>query len=107
MSASNISPSTLQSFNNELIKSLDQLREQREKNYQALRQDYDAEAKIKGEIEKFQKKRLEIERRIKQKESLEKGYKTLIEETEGAYRKIVESSQTLLEILKQETDKIN
>jgi sjoegren syndrome nuclear autoantigen 1 len=102
-----ISPSTLQSFNNELIKSLDNLREQREKNILALRQDQDTEAKLKTDMDKLQKKRNEVAKRIQQKECLETGYKTLIDETEAAYRKIVDSSQTLLEILKQETEKIN
>eukprot|EP00913_Durusdinium_trenchii_P014043 g13184.t1 len=104
---------TLQNYNNELVKSIEDLREKREElNRQILKEEED-KAKIQKEHEVWELLLSELsiltDRLQKVNESLVRKtqarneYDKTIQETEAAYMKILESSQTLLHVLKRET----
>eukprot|EP00466_Bigelowiella_natans_P003094 jgi/Bigna1/36200/e_gw1.13.191.1 len=73
---------TLQNYNNELVKCLEDLREKRET--------------LNKELQR-------INERLAKKTSARNDFDMTIQETEGAYMKILESSQTLLHVLKRES----
>ncbi|KAJ3329784.1 hypothetical protein HDU93_000785 [Gonapodya sp. JEL0774] len=124
--------SALQSFNNELAKSIDQLREQRETLLRLIHSDDLAQSSLEDEIEKLKLKLSTLERRkAARKEALVEAEK-LLGEAEGAYMKvcvrvhfylpfvtmlirddvllclkIVSSSQILLEAVKSGTGKVD
>lgn len=96
------SGASLQNYNTELIKMLETIKENREE----VQCEIDAEENEKRQIEE-QMKLLSI--RLQEiNDSLAKKYNTrnefdkTIAETENAFMKILESSQTLLHVLKKE-----
>lgn len=99
--------STLQNYNNELVKCLEDLREKRE----ALNKQILAEEKRKAEVQKKLHKLTEqlhrVNESLAQKTQARNDYDNTIQETEAAYMKILESSQTLLHVLKRETVTLN
>jgi Sjoegren syndrome nuclear autoantigen 1 len=103
-----ISPSTLQTFNNELVKGLENLRD---KHYILSNQIQEKETQkdeLQDQITNLQAKLDDIKADLEQKYNLKQEYEHLILETETAYLKIVESSQALLEILhKQSTSLVH
>lgn len=105
------------SFNNELVKCIEDLRDKREElNRTIIKvrgashipsscniQEEEDKAKIQREIsiltEKLQKMNEGLSRKIQARNEYDKT----IQETEAAYMKILESSQTLLHVLKRES----
>ncbi|RHY93596.1 hypothetical protein DYB37_002387 [Aphanomyces astaci] len=90
---------TLQNYNNELVKCIEDLREKREEVNRSILKEEEEKAKIQ--------KVMELERLINEtlarKSQARNEYDRTIQETEAAYMKILESSQTLLHVLKRET----
>lgn len=101
------SGATLQNYNTELIKMLETIKENRDE----VQIEIDAEESEKKHIEE-QMKALTI-RLGELNDSLGKKYNTrnefdkTISETENAFMKILESSQTLLHVLKKEGASLN
>merc|ERR1712129_273499 len=94
---------TLQNYNNELVKSIEDLREKREEmNRQILREEED-KTKIQRELSLPTDKLSKINESLVRKTQARSEYDKTIQETEAAYMKILESSQTLLHVLKRET----
>ncbi|CAE7935705.1 DIP13 [Symbiodinium necroappetens] len=103
---------TLQNYNNELVKSIEDLREKREElNRQILKEEED-KAKIQKELSILTDRILaalfmvslqRINESLVRKTQARNEYDKTIQETEAAYMKILESSQTLLHVLKRET----
>ena len=94
---------TLQNYNNELVKSIEDLREKREElNRQILKEEED-KAKIQKELSILTDRLQKINESIVRNAMARKEYDNTIQETEAAYMKILESSQTLLHVLKRET----
>jgi sjoegren syndrome nuclear autoantigen 1 len=77
---------SLQNYNNELVKCIEDLREKREDINKQILKDEEEKAKIQRDLS-----------------SLTDEYDRTIQETESAYMKILESSQTLLQVLKRES----
>ncbi|KXS10629.1 hypothetical protein M427DRAFT_467609 [Gonapodya prolifera JEL478] len=99
--------SSLQSFNNELAKSIDQLREQRENLLRLLRDDDLTQTALEDEIEKLRARLAAVERgKARRKEALAEAEK-LLTEAEDVYRKILNSSQILLEAIKTGASKVD
>jgi sjoegren syndrome nuclear autoantigen 1 len=102
-----VSPSTLQTFNNELVKGLEHLRDK----YYHLSNHIDEQEGQKRDLEQqiaaLQQKLQQIDRDLKQKQKLKLEYESLISDTETAYLKIVDSSQTLLDILQKQTNSLS
>mmetsp|Transcript_27575 Transcript_27575/g.70251 ORF Transcript_27575/g.70251 Transcript_27575/m.70251 type:complete len:112 (+) Transcript_27575:104-439(+) len=92
----------LQSHNNELVKCIDDLREKREEITKQLREDEAEKAKIQSELQVLTKRLAQINDSISRKSETRNEYDKVIQETEAAYLKILESSQTLLTVLKRE-----
>eukprot|EP00435_Cladocopium_sp_Y103_P016703 s2972_g4.t1 len=94
---------TLQNYNNELVKSIEDLREKREElNRQILKEEED-KAKIQKELSILTDRLQKVNESLVRKTQARNEYDKTIQETEGAYMKILESSQTLLHVLKRET----
>merc|ERR1712100_754389 len=94
---------TLQNYNNELVKSVEDLREKREElNRQVLKEEED-KAKIQRELSILTDRLQKINESLVRKTQARNEYDKTIQETEAAYMKILESSQTLLHVLKRET----
>ncbi len=117
---------TLQNYNNELVKCLEDLREKREtlNKEVCFRVSLLRAARVRADdpvrdpqILKEEKKKQDIQKklhklteelhriteRLAKKTSARNDFDTTIQETEGAYMKILESSQTLLHVLKRES----
>lgn len=97
-----ISPATLQSFNNELVKGLESLKEQRGALQKQLLIEQQQATSLEQQITQLSNNLALAAQEIKKKTLLRDEYDRLISETESAYGKIVESSQTLLRVLNTE-----
>ena len=94
---------SLQNYNNELVKCIEDLREKREEiNRQILKEEED-KAKIQRDLSVLTDRLSNINENLARKVQARNEYDRTIQETEGAYMKILESSQTLLQVLKRET----
>lgn len=94
---------SLQNYNNELVKSIEDLRDKREElNRQILKEEED-KAKIQKELSILTDRLQKINEGLVRKTQARNEYDKTIQETEAAYMKILESSQTLLHVLKRET----
>lgn len=94
---------SLQNYNNELVKCIEDLRERREEVNRQILRDEEAKAKIQQDLALFTKRLSEINEELSKKILQRNEYDRTIQETEAAYMKILESSQTLLQVLKRET----
>mmetsp|Transcript_28310 Transcript_28310/g.37788 ORF Transcript_28310/g.37788 Transcript_28310/m.37788 type:complete len:112 (+) Transcript_28310:70-405(+) len=94
---------TLQSYNNELVKCIEDLREKREEvNRQILREE-EEKAKIQRELSRLTERLSKLNEGLQRKLQARAEFDQTIAETEAAYLKILESSQTLLSVLKRES----
>uniref|UniRef100_A0A7R9Z888 Deflagellation inducible protein n=1 Tax=Chlamydomonas euryale TaxID=1486919 RepID=A0A7R9Z888_9CHLO len=92
----------LQNHNNELVKCIDDLRDKREEILKQLRDDETEKAKIQADLQTLTKRLAQVNDSIARKTETKVEYDKVIQETEAAYLKILESSQTLLTVLKRE-----
>lgn len=94
---------SLQTYNNELVKCLEDLREKREQvNKAILKEEKDKQA-IQKQLQALTERLHKSNESIAQKIAARDDYDKTIRETEAAYMKILESSQTLLSVLKRES----
>eukprot|EP01112_Ceratiomyxa_fruticulosa_P019723 TRINITY_DN651_c0_g1_i10.p1 TRINITY_DN651_c0_g1~~TRINITY_DN651_c0_g1_i10.p1 ORF type:complete len:112 (+),score=20.70 TRINITY_DN651_c0_g1_i10:248-583(+) len=93
----------LQSYNNELVKCLEDLREKREEVHRQILKEEDERDKIQNDIRILNERLSRIEASLSKKLAARTEYDRTIRETETSYMKILESSQILLHILKQES----
>jgi sjoegren syndrome nuclear autoantigen 1 len=94
---------SIQNYNNELVKCIEDLRERREELNRQILRDEEIKAKIQQDLALFTKKLAEVNEELAKKIQGKNEYDRTIQETEAAYMKILESSQTLLQVLKRET----
>jgi sjoegren syndrome nuclear autoantigen 1 len=97
---------SLQNYNNELVKCIEDLRERRETVHREILNDEAAKGKIQQDLAILTKKLAEINEDLAKKIQTRNEYDRTIQETEAAYMKILESSQTLLQVLKRETNNL-
>lgn len=94
---------TLQNYNNELVKCIEDLREKREEiNRQIIKEEED-KVKIQKDIAILSERLATINESLAKKSQTRCEYDRTLQETEGAYMKILESSQMLLGVLKRES----
>ncbi|DBA72484.1 hypothetical protein WJX82_011135 [Trebouxia sp. C0006] len=93
----------LQSHNNELVKCIEDLREKREEVQKQIRDEEGEKAKLQQDLQVLTKRLAHINDGLARKMATRTEYDKVIQETEGAYHKILESSQTLLTVLKRES----
>ena len=94
---------SLQNYNNELVKCIEDLREKREEINRQILKDEEDKAKIQRDISVLTDLLSKIYENLTRKVAARTEYDRTIQETEGAYMKILESSQTLLQVLKRES----
>ncbi len=97
---------SLQNYNNELVKCIEDLRDRREAINREILNDEAAKAKIQQDLALLTKRLAEINEDLAKKITTRNEYDRTIQETEAAYMKILESSQTLLQVLKRETNNL-
>ncbi len=94
---------SLQNYNNELVKCIEDLREKREEINRQILQDEAKKQDIQATLSTLTDQLSKINEQLARKVTARNEYDRTIQETEGAYMKILESSQTLLQVLKRET----
>jgi sjoegren syndrome nuclear autoantigen 1 len=94
---------SLQNFNNELVKCIEDLKEKREEIARQILKDEEDKAKIQRDLSVLTDRLTKINESLARKVTARNEYDRTIQETEGAYMKILESSATLLQVLKRET----
>jgi Sjoegren syndrome nuclear autoantigen 1 len=92
----------LQNHNNELVKCIEDLREKRDEVMKSLKEDETEKAKVQQDLAVLTKRLSQLNESISKKNDTKTEYEKVITETEAAYLKILESSQTLLSVLKRE-----
>ena len=97
----------LQSFNNDIVRSMDELCEKRN----LLQKDIDKEEQekftLETQLKTVQDKLARVNASLNSKYETKQEYDKTISDTEEAYVKIVESSQVLLNVLKSDAAKLN
>jgi|Transcript_26889 Sjoegren syndrome nuclear autoantigen 1 len=94
---------SLQNYNNELVKCIEDLREKREEINRQILKEEEEKAKIQRDLSILTDRLSSINENLAKKIQARNEYDRTIQETEAAYMKILESSQTLLQVLKRET----
>jgi len=93
----------MQNHNNELVKCIEDLREKRTEIDRLVKDEEAEKAKIQNDLNVLTKRLAVINDSLAKKMQTKTEYDKVIEETEAAYLKILESSQTLLHVLKRES----
>jgi Sjoegren syndrome nuclear autoantigen 1 len=96
-------PPSFQNYNNELVKCIEDLREKREEINRQILKEEEEKAKIQRDLSTLTDRLSLINESLAKKLQARNEYDKTIQETEAAYMKILESSQTLLQVLKRET----
>jgi Sjoegren syndrome nuclear autoantigen 1 len=94
---------TLQNYNNDLVRCIEDLREKREEVNRAIAADEEEKAKIQNDLRILTERLSRLNDGLARKINSRNEYDRTIQETEAAYQKILESSQTLLHVLKRES----
>ncbi|GCC36551.1 microtubule nucleation factor SSNA1 [Chiloscyllium punctatum] len=97
----------LQSYNNELVKCIEDLCTKREELNQQILQEEEEKNKLQNDIRILTEKLAKVNESLARKMATRNEFDRTIAETEAAYMKILESSQTLLTILKREAGTLN
>ncbi|XP_053116160.1 microtubule nucleation factor SSNA1-like [Hemicordylus capensis] len=97
----------LQGYNNELVKSIEDLCVQREELDKQIRQAEEEKNKLQGEIKMLTKQLGHVCESLTWKNAACKELDMVLAETEVAYEKILESSRMLLNVLKIETGNLD
>merc|ERR1712166_261478 len=94
---------TLQNYNSDLVTCIEELRSKREELNTSLAADEEEKAKIQNDLRILTERLARINDNLARKVASRNEYDKTIQETEAAYSKIMESSQTLLHVLKRES----
>ncbi|XP_006900665.1 PREDICTED: Sjoegren syndrome nuclear autoantigen 1 homolog [Elephantulus edwardii] len=92
----------LQNYNNELVKCMEELCQQREELCQQIQQEEDEKQRLQSEVQQLTEKLAQVNENLARKTASRNEFDRTIAETKAAYLKILESSQTLLSVLKNE-----
>ncbi|WIA17083.1 hypothetical protein OEZ86_014256 [Tetradesmus obliquus] len=93
----------LQNHNNELVKCIEDLREKREQILKQIQDEEMEKQRIQQELAALTQRLSRVNESLARKIDTKNEYDKVIVETEAAYLKILESSQTLLTVLKRES----
>ncbi|XP_041519107.1 Sjoegren syndrome nuclear autoantigen 1 homolog [Microtus oregoni] len=92
----------LQNYNNELVKCIEELCQKREELCRQIQQEEDEKQRLQNEVRQLTEKLARVNENLARKIASRNEFDQTIAETEAAYLKILESSQTLLNVLKRE-----
>ena len=104
--SSNSAAVSLNVYNNELVECLRDLREKREQINRAITSEDKRKAEIEDKLHKLAEQLKRVNESLATKNNARNEYDATIAETEAAYSKILESSQTLLTVLKREQSQL-
>ncbi|XP_060126599.1 microtubule nucleation factor SSNA1 [Zootoca vivipara] len=96
----------LQSYNNELVKCIEDLSIKRDELSKQIRQEEEEKAKLQNDIRVLTDKLSRVNESLARKMASRNEFDRTITETEAAYMKILESSQTLLNVLRKEASNL-
>lgn len=94
---------SLQNFNNQLVTHFEELKEKREIINQEIAKEEEQKAQLQKEIALLTERLHQVNESLNKKLVTKQEYDRTLSETESAYMKILESSQTLLHVLKRES----
>eukprot|EP00300_Choanocystis_sp_HF-7_P041957 c8737_g2_i1.p2 GENE.c8737_g2_i1~~c8737_g2_i1.p2 ORF type:complete len:118 (-),score=41.31 c8737_g2_i1:16-345(-) len=94
---------SLQGYNNELVKSIEELRDKREHIARAILKEEEEKAKIQNDLRILTERLSRLNDSISRKIAVRNSYDSCLSESEAAYSAILTSSQTLLHVLKRES----
>ncbi|XP_036596949.1 Sjoegren syndrome nuclear autoantigen 1 homolog [Trichosurus vulpecula] len=97
----------LQNYNNELVKCIEELCQKREELCRQIQQEEDEKQRLQGEVRQLTEKLAQVNENLARKIASQNEFDRTIAETEAAYLKILESSQTLLNVLKREAGNLS
>ncbi|KAK5610539.1 hypothetical protein CRENBAI_003508 [Crenichthys baileyi] len=97
----------LQTYNNELVKCIEDLCSKREELNRQIRQEEDEKERLQHDIRVLTEKLSRVNESLAQRLATRANLDRTIAETEAAYTKILESSQSLLSVLKQEAGNLS
>ena len=92
-----------ENFNNELVRCIEDLREKREEVNRQILKDEEEKAKIQKDLSILTDRLGKINESLLKRQQARNEYDRTIGETEAAYMKILESSHTLLNVLRRES----
>ncbi|CAF0914864.1 unnamed protein product [Brachionus calyciflorus] len=96
----------LQNYNNELVKCIEDLCSKRDDLQRQIMVEEEEKHKLQNDIRVLSEKLAKVNESLAKKISARNEFDKTIAETEGAYMKILESSQTLLNVLKRESNSL-
>ena len=96
----------LVSYNNQLVKCIDDMREKMDTVTKKITKLEEEKSKITENITTLTEQLVTVEETLAKNINAKNKYALTIQETETAYMKILESSQTILHVLKREQTKI-
>jgi Sjoegren syndrome nuclear autoantigen 1 len=97
----------LQNYNTQLVKCIEEMREKKETVTKKIVKLEEEKQKITKNIASLTQQLGDVEGKLTRNIKARDKYEQTIQETETAYMKILESSQTLLHVLKREQSKIS
>eukprot|EP00727_Mastigamoeba_balamuthi_P009019 m51a1_g474 putative sjoegren syndrome nuclear autoantigen 1 homolog (112) ;mRNA; r:196031-196551 len=97
----------LQAYNNELVKYLEDLRDKVQALNQVILREEEERARVQSEMRALQERLDRSNASLERKYAARSEFERTIKETESAYLKILESSQTLLHVLKRESQSLS
>ncbi|XP_059405765.1 microtubule nucleation factor SSNA1-like [Carassius carassius] len=97
----------LQTYNNELVKCIEELCSKREELNRLIQQEEAEKSRLQHDIRVLTEKLSRVNESLARRLAARADFDRTIAETEAAYMKILESSQTLLSVLKKETGNLN
>merc|ERR1712167_202609 len=95
----------LQSYNNELVKCIEDLCSKRDDVSREIRMDEQEKEKLEHDIAILHERLQKVVTNLARKTQIRDEYERTIAETEGAYSKILETSHTLLNNVKMQMTK--
>eukprot|EP00768_Dysnectes_brevis_P003463 gnl/Dysnectes_brevis/2470_a2953_2141.p1 GENE.gnl/Dysnectes_brevis/2470_a2953_2141~~gnl/Dysnectes_brevis/2470_a2953_2141.p1 ORF type:complete len:107 (+),score=4.84 gnl/Dysnectes_brevis/2470_a2953_2141:60-380(+) len=98
---------SLQSYNNELVKLIEDLKLRRSGVDKEIRAHQEEKAKIEQDLEILKDRLRRLDQALDLKVAARSEFDKTIQETEAAYMRILESSQKLVEILKSQTQSMS
>ncbi|KAL7376212.1 hypothetical protein ABVT39_003450 [Epinephelus coioides] len=97
----------LQTYNNELVKCIEDLCSKREELNRQIKQEEEEKERLQHDIRILSEKLSRVNESLAQRLAARTTFDRTIAETEAAYTKILESSQSLLSVLKQEAGNLS
>merc|ERR1712228_888285 len=101
------SGASLQTYNNELVKCLQDLKQKRDNVHKEITNEEREKSRVQKQLAEMTEQLHRLNESIAQKSQTRNEYDKTIQETEAAYMKILESSQTLLHVLKRESQNLS